>query len=208
MIENTTFYYYLLDKYKIELQTVLMIEETSEYIQSAMKVKRFGYSWFYKIVEEFADVVMSFNSLRVFHNEPDYLDDSLKNISKINGSDNDDIYTFGEVCLWISNYLYKQHIMENNEYTPLFNKDKNILYKDTTILAFKYYELIIKIHSLKRVYDLKTNDRFSKAVDMRIHDKINYLMNPENVEKPKMREDWETWVDNEYGVGKYSSLIN
>jgi len=31
MIENTTFYYYLLDKYKIELQTVLMIEETSEY---------------------------------------------------------------------------------------------------------------------------------------------------------------------------------
>jgi len=151
---------------------------------------------------------MSFNSLRVFHNEPDYLDDSLKNISKINGSDNDDIYTFGEVCLWISNYLYKQHIMENNEYTPLFNKDKNILYKDTTILAFKYYELIIKIHSLKRVYDLKTNDRFSKAVDMRIHDKINYLMNPENVEKPKMREDWETWVDNEYGVGKYSSLIN
>ena len=208
MIENSSFYYYLLDKYKIELQKTLMVEEIAEYIQAIMKVKRFGYSWFYKIVEEFADVVMTFNSLRVYNQEPDYLDDALNEISITSGCDNDDIFTFGETCMWISNYLYNECIMKEMKHIPLFNSEKDIIYNDDYIITFKYYELIIKIHSMKRIYDAKTNGRFSKAIDMRIHDKIEYLLDQNNVEKPKMRKDWEKWVDDEYGIGKYSSLIN
>ena len=208
MIENKTFYYYLLDKCKIENQTVLMVEEISEYMQSLMKIKRFGYSYFYKIVEEFTDVVMTFNSIRVFNNEPDYLDDALNKMSMINGYDNDDLFTFGETCMWISNYLYSEYIMESNKFVPLFNDGKNTLYNDVYILNFKYYELVVKIHSIKRIYDYKTGGRFSKAMKMRINDKIEYLMNPDKIEKPKMRQDWEKWVDDEYGVGRYSTLIN
>jgi len=208
MIENTSFYYYLLDKYKIENQTVLMVEEISEYMQALMKIKRFGYTWFYKIVEEFADVVMTFNSVRVFNKEPEYLDDALNNISMVNGYDNNDLFTFGETCMWISNYMYNEYIMKNNKHMPLFGEDKNILYNDEYILNFKYYELIIKIHSIKRIYDQRTNDRFSKAIEMRIHDKMNYLMNPTTVKKPNMRKDWENWVDTEYGNREYATLIN
>jgi len=198
MIENKSFYYHLLDKYGIYLQTCLAVEEISEYIQALIKVKRFGYPWFYKIVEEFADVEMTFNSIRVFNKEPEALDDKLKSISMINGFDNDDIFTFGKTCLWFSTYYYDEYIINNSKIIPLYDQEKNILYKGNTILNFRYSELIIKLHTIKRIYDQKTNGKFSKAIEMRIHDKIEYLLDIENIKKPEMRHDWENWVDEEY----------